>query len=105
MKISQILLIGATALATFATPAFAQSEDEYWEGAYIGGSIGIGAQSNDRNESVVFDTDGDGAFDNSVNTILATDAFAPGFCGGASNGTHPAFVAAHRREPRQRMAA
>jgi outer membrane immunogenic protein len=89
MKISQILLIGATALATFAPPAFAQSEDEQWEGAYIGGSIGIGAQSNDRNESVVFDTDGDGAFDNSVNTILATDAFAPGFCGGASNGTAP----------------
>jgi hypothetical protein len=29
MKISQILLIGATALATFATPAFAQSEDEH----------------------------------------------------------------------------
>jgi outer membrane immunogenic protein len=89
MKISQILLIGATALATFAPPAFAQSEDEQWEGAYIGGSIGIGAQSNDRNESVVFDTDGDSAFDNSVNTILATDAFAPGFCGGASTGTTP----------------
>ena len=89
MKISQILLIGATALATFAPPAFAQSEDEQWEGVYIGGSIGIGAQSNDRNEIVVFDTDGDGAFDNSVNTILGADAFAPGFCGGASTGTTP----------------
>ncbi|MEY3624306.1 MAG: hypothetical protein RLZZ407_1865 [Pseudomonadota bacterium] len=89
MKISQILLIGATALATFAPPAFAQSEDEHWEGAYIGGSIGLSAQSNDRNESVVFDTDGDGAFDNSVNTTLGANAFAPGFCGGASTGTAP----------------
>jgi outer membrane immunogenic protein len=89
MKISQILLIGAASLATFATPAFAQSEDKQWEGAYIGGSFGLGAQNNDRNESVVFDTNRDGAFDNSVNTILGVNAFAPGFCGGASTGTAP----------------
>lgn len=89
MKISQILLIGAASLATFATPAFAQSEDKQWEGAYIGGSFGLGAQNNDRNESVVFDTNRDGAFDNSVNTILGANAFAPGFCGGASTGTAP----------------
>ena len=89
MKISQILLIGAASLATFATPAFAQSEDEQWEGAYIGGSFGLGAQSNDRNETVVFDTNRDGAFDNNVNTILGASAFSPGFCGGASTGTAP----------------
>ena len=89
MKISQILLIGAASLATFATPAFAQSEDKQWEGAYIGGSFGLGSQNNDRNESVVFDTNRDGAFDNSVNKILGVNAFAPGFCGGASTGTAP----------------
>ncbi|MFN3452609.1 MAG: outer membrane protein [Sphingorhabdus sp.] len=84
MKISQILLIGAASLATFATPAFAQSEDEQWEGAYIGGSFGLGAQSNDRNESVQFDTNLDGAYDNNVNTLAGANAFTPGFCGGVA---------------------
>jgi outer membrane immunogenic protein len=89
MKISQILIMSAASLAAFATPAYAQSEDKEWQGAYIGGSFGIGAQSNDRNESIVFDTNRDGAFDNVVNTSLGDNAFAPGFCGGASTGTAP----------------
>ena len=86
MKISHILMIGAASLAGIATPAFAQSEDEQWEGAYIGGSFGLGAQSNDRSENVVFDTNRDGSFDNNVNTVLGANAFSPGFCGGAATG-------------------
>ncbi len=89
MKISRILLISAASFAAFATPAYAQSEEEHWEGPYIGGSFGLGAQSNDRNETVVFDTNRDGNFDNSVNTVLGANAFAPGFCGGAGTGTAP----------------
>ncbi len=86
MKFSHILMIGAASLASIATPAFAQSEDEQWEGAYIGGSFGLGAQSNDRSENVVFDTNLDGSFDNNVNTVLGANAFSPGFCGGAATG-------------------
>ena len=89
MKISRILMISAASFATFATPAFAQTADEEWEGAYIGGSFGIGAQSNDRNENVQFDTNLDGAFDNNVNTLAGANAFSPGFCGGAANGRTP----------------
>ena len=64
------LLLGAASLSMIATPAFAQSEDEEWEGAYIGGSIGLAAQNNDRNENVVFDTNLDGGFGDTVNTSL-----------------------------------
>lgn len=90
MKISRILLIGAASFATFATPAFAQTADEEWEGAYIGGSFGLAAQSNDRNENVRFDTNLDGSFDNNVNTLAGANAFSPGFCGGVASGNSAA---------------
>ena len=90
MNISRILMIGAASFATFATPAFAQTADEEWEGAYIGGSFGIGAQSNDRNENVQFDTNLDGIFDNNVNTLAGANAFSPGFCGGVAAGNSAA---------------
>ena len=90
MKISRILLISAASFASFATPAYAQSADEEWEGAYIGGSFGLGAQSNDRNENVEFDTNLDGSFDNNVNTLAGANAFSPGFCGGAATGNSAA---------------
>lgn len=90
MKISRILLISAASFASLATPAYAQSADEEWEGAYIGGSFGLGAQSNDRNENVQFDTNLDGAFDNNVNTLAGANAFSPGFCGGRATGNSAA---------------
>lgn len=83
MKFTTSMLLASASLSLFATPAFAQSEDEEWEGPYIGGSIGLAAQNNDRDETVLFDTDRDGTFDNNVNTILGANAFSPGFCGGA----------------------
>lgn len=89
MKFSPALLLGAASLSLFATPAIAQSEDEHWEGGYIGGSIGLAAQNNDRNEGVVFDTNLDGNFDNNVNTVTGANAFSTGFCGGAANGRMP----------------
>jgi outer membrane immunogenic protein len=89
MKTTLPLLLCAASLSLIATPAFAQSEDEEWEGAYIGGSIGLAAQNNDRNEDVVFDTNLDGNFDNNVNTLAGANAFAPGFCGGAASSAQP----------------
>jgi outer membrane immunogenic protein len=85
-KISWILRMSTASFAAFATPAHAQSEDEECGGAYIGGSFGLGAQSNDRNETVVFDTNRDGNFDNNVNTVLGRTPL------------HLDFAAARRQE-------
>lgn len=90
MKISQIHMLAAASLAAFATPAFAQSDDKPWEGAYIGGTIGVPAQENDNGESVLFDTDRDGKFGDTVRTTTGANAFSPGFCNGAANGRTPA---------------
>lgn len=89
MKISQLHMLAAVSLAAFATPAFAQSDDEQWEGAYIGGTIGVPAQKNDGGETILFDTNRDGEFGDTVRTTTGANAFAPGFCGGAANGRTP----------------
>lgn len=89
MKITQFLMLASVSMAVAATPAYAQSEDEQWEGAYIGGSIGLAAQKNDRNEGVLFDTNRDGNFGDTVRTTTGANAFSPGFCGGAANGRTP----------------
>ena len=85
MKITKFLMLASASFAFVATPAFAQSEDEEWEGAYIGGSIGLAAQNNDRNEGVVFDTNLDGNFNNTVNNVAGANAFSTGFCSGFPN--------------------
>ena len=89
MKITQYLMLATASLAIATTPAFAQSETEEWEGAYIGGSIGLAAQNNDRNESVLFDTNFDGNFGDTVRTTTGANAFSPGFCGGEANSRIP----------------
>ena len=90
MKISHLHMLAAVSLAAIATPAFAQSEDEQWEGAYIGGTIGVSAQTSDNDETVLFDTNRDGNFDDTVRTTSGANAFSPGFCGGAALGRTPA---------------
>lgn len=89
----------AVAALLLSAPAFAQDEGSSssgadsnagsWTGPYVGGSLGYSWQPNygrDRNETMVFDTDGDGNFNNGVSTVATTDAFAPGFCRGVANG-------------------
>lgn len=89
MKTITSLMLATASLSLFVAPAFAQSEDEHWEGPYIGGSFGLGAQNNDRNEGVTFDTNLDGTYGDTVRTVAGADAFSPGFCGGAANGRTP----------------
>jgi outer membrane immunogenic protein len=89
MKPIHTLLLATASLSLFAAPAFAQSEDEQWEGPYIGGSIGLGAQTDDNGEGVVFDTNLDGSYGDTVRTTTGANAFSPGFCGGAANGRTP----------------
>ncbi len=81
--------LGAATMLTAiaAVPAQAQEiENKEFDGFYLGGSFGLGAQTNDRNETITFDTNRDGAFDNNVNTVTGANAFSPGFCNGAANG-------------------
>jgi outer membrane immunogenic protein len=88
MKYALSALFGGSSLLLAAAPAAAQDAED-WTGPYIGGSFGLGAQKNDRNENVVFDTNLDGTFDNNVLTSTGANAFSPGFCNGAANGPTP----------------
>lgn len=76
----------AIAFAMLATPAFAQTvkEESDFDGVYVGGHFGYSAQSNDRGEGVVFDTNVDGTFGDTVLTTSGADAFTPGFCKGSA---------------------
>lgn len=89
MKITHIHMLAAVSLSALTTPAFAQDDDKQWQGAYIGGTIGVPAQKNDNGESVLFDTNRDGQFNDTVRTTTGANAFSPGFCGGAANGRTP----------------
>ena len=92
MSPTKYTLATATMLAALnAVPAHAQEvENTEFDGVYVGGSFGLGAQSNDVNEGVVFDTDRNGNFDNGVSTVTGANAFSPGFCNGAAKGNAPA---------------
>jgi len=76
------------ALLAAASPAFAQSGD--WTGAYAGVHFGMAGQADSDDEVIRFDRDLDTHFGDTVTTSTGADAFAPGFCGGAANGTTPA---------------
>lgn len=59
-----------------------------WSGPYIGLSMGGAVVDDDADERVVFDTNLDGSFNDTVRTSAGVDAFGPttanpgGFCGG-----------------------
>lgn len=78
--------IGATAIALVAVPASAQD----WSGLYIGVYGGGQTQSEEDGETVLFDTNLDGSFGDTVRTTAAVDAFAPGFCNGSPNSNNAA---------------
>jgi outer membrane immunogenic protein len=78
-------LLAATAAGALfgGVPAMAQSAD--WTGPYVGGRLGYTSQPNDKNETILFDTDLDGNFGDVVQTVSGADAFSRGFCGGATS--------------------
>jgi outer membrane immunogenic protein len=83
-------LLAASAASLLAVPALAQDDRDPgsdFNGPYVSVIGGATLQGNDRRETLVFDTDGDGQFDNNVNSVGGSDAFAPGFCGGSATGT------------------
>jgi len=84
-----ICKFGLAALAAgtmLSAPAAAQ---EAFNGPYIVASAGVSFQSDSDDDTLLFDTDGDGVFDDQVNTTAPADAFGPGFCNGTAQGTAP----------------
>ena len=72
-------------LAASAAPAFAQMAPADWSGPYIaiyGSYLDV---ADDGSETVRFDRNLDGQFNDTVRTAAGTDAF-PGFCSGQANG-------------------
>ncbi len=70
-------------LAGVAAPALAQSTPD-WSGPYIGISGGVVENDEDAGESLVFDRNFDGQFNDTVATSTGANAFAPGRCDGAA---------------------
>ncbi len=78
------------ALASTATPALAQADQsDHFDGAYVSVIGGRSNQNNDFGETIQFDTNRDGAFDENVVTVAGANAFAPGFCNGAATSATP----------------
>lgn len=78
------------ALASMASPAFAQEDDAEFSGPYIGVSVGQASVKNRTSvDSVQFDTNRDGAYGDPVLTSTSANAFAPGFCAGEASGATP----------------
>ncbi len=80
----------ALILAAIAAPALAQSGPQDFSGPYIGVFGGYLEADGEEDERLLFDRDFDGAFDDTVVTASGDDAFSPGSCNGAANGTSAA---------------
>jgi len=81
------IALGLSAAAV-AAPAAAQDRDSHFNGPYIQGVVGVAARGNDNGSTLVFDTDGDGNYNNTVGAT-GTNAFSPGFCSGQALGPRP----------------
>lgn len=73
-----VIAMCAAALLMPTMPASAQS----WTGGYLAGTAGGGMPGRNNGETVLFDTNLDGIFTDTVRTAAGADAFTPGFCGG-----------------------
>lgn len=90
MKLKTHILQTAAACAlTGLTVGAAHAQTTDWSGFYIGGAVGY-AMGDNGGETVLFDTNRDGAFNDTVRTGAGADAFSPGFCEGAAVGRAPA---------------
>lgn len=81
-------ILSAASLLALATPAAAQTLSSGFTGPYVGGHVGVGYVENDR-PSVLFDTNRDGNFGDTIRTGVGANAFSPGFCDGRALGPTP----------------
>ncbi|MBV1691569.1 outer membrane beta-barrel protein [Novosphingobium sp. G106] len=92
MKIYRAAPFFATAAAAvgLTIPALAQdARDTHFDGPYVSATIGMAAQGNDRGDTLVFDTDRNGTYGDTVKTAAGANAFSPGFCHGTAGGAAP----------------
>ena len=82
------LLTTSLAAALLATAALPAAADD-WTGGYVGAFIGTQSDPDDG-DSVLFDTNLDGNFGDTVNTAAPANAFSPGFCDGVAQDRTPA---------------
>jgi outer membrane immunogenic protein len=82
-----LIVASAFAGAGAVTSPAALAQASSWSGPYLGFGAGYSFKSDD--EIVVFDTDRDGVFDDTVRTSAGANAFSPGFCEGAAIGPSP----------------
>lgn len=88
------ILAGATLAAiSLATAAQAQDgsgydRDTHFDGPYVSIFGGVAVQPNDKDDSLVFDTNGDGTFTDTVVTSTGANAFT-GFCNGRATSNAP----------------
>ena len=80
-------LFAALALAAIAFPAAAQ---DGWTGFYTGVYAGVASDPDDDSDRILFDTNLDGQFGDTVRTGAGADAFSPGFCNGVARDRTPA---------------
>lgn len=94
---NRALIIAATLLASasVSVPAFAQDDmsaggfnrDAHFDGPYIGVFGGISMPKSGVGDTISFDRNGDGNYNDTVITSGNTNAFSTGFCNGAFTGT------------------
>jgi outer membrane immunogenic protein len=80
----RLFLIASATLVVAAADSQATAQNASWTGPYLGGRLGFTTQPQDKDETVLFDTDLDGTFSDTVNTVAGANAFSPGFCGGVA---------------------
>jgi outer membrane immunogenic protein len=76
------MVAAATLAASLASAAYAQDDEQPFNGIYVGVSGGYDLQSNDVGSRIQFDRNGDGNFNDAVTTTTGANAFSTGFCDG-----------------------
>lgn len=79
-----LMLAGASAFTASAASAQDSDRSTHFDGPYVGVVGGYVNQSNDGAEVVLFDTNRDGTYGDTVRTTAGANAFSPGFCNGAA---------------------
>lgn len=80
----------ATSIAAVLLSAAPVAMSADWSGFHAGAYVGSVMDPDDDNDRILFDTDLDGGFGDTVNTAAGANAFSPGFCDGAANDRTPA---------------
>lgn len=84
----RVASLAAAVAVIITTPVLAQEADE-WSGFYVGGHAGNVLAPGKDNASILFDTNLDGNFGDTVRTGTGVNAFRPGFCGGSARSATP----------------